>query len=125
MKITKEIRREKRHLRVRKKISGTLEIPRVVVFRSNKHLYASLVNDDESPSRVLLTISSLSPEFRENKTDKLKGYNVKGAEKVGELFAKKCIEKGIKQVVFDRGGYRYGGRVRAFAEAVRKGGLKF
>ncbi|MCM8777450.1 MAG: 50S ribosomal protein L18 [Candidatus Omnitrophica bacterium] len=125
MKITKEIRREKRHLRVRKKISGTLEIPRVVVFRSNKHLYASLVNDDESPSRVLLTVSSLSPELRENKTDKLKGYNVEGAKKVGELFAKKCIEKGIKQVVFDRGGYRYGGRVRAFAESARKGGLKF
>lgn len=125
MKITKEIRRKKRHLRIRKKISGTLEIPRVVVYRSNKHLYASLVNDNESPSRVLLTVSSLSAEFRENKTDKLKGYNVEGAKKVGELFAKKCIEKGIKQVVFDRGGYRYGGRVRAFAEAARKGGLKF
>ncbi|HOL21684.1 MAG TPA: 50S ribosomal protein L18 [bacterium] len=125
MKITKKTRREKRHLRVRKKISGTLEIPRVVVFRSNKHFYVSLVNDEVSPSSVLLTVSSLSPEFKENKTDKLKGYNIEGAKKVGEIFAKKCIEKGITKVVFDRSGYRYGGRVSAFAEAARKGGLKF
>jgi large subunit ribosomal protein L18 len=126
MKITKEARREKRHLRVRKKIYGTSKIPRVVIFRSNKHLYASLVNDEESPCRVLLTVSSLSSEFKENKTEtKVRGYNIAGAGKIGELFAKKCMEKGITQVVFDRGGYKYGGRVKAFADAARKGGLKF
>jgi len=126
MKITKEARRGKRHLRVRKKIYGTSEVPRVVIFRSNKHLYASLVNDEESPCRVLLTVSSLSSEFKENKVEtKVKGYNIEGARKIGELFAKKCLEKGITQVVFDRGGYKYGGRVKAFADAARKGGLKF
>jgi len=125
MKMTKEDRRNKRHLRVRKKVSGTSEIPRVVVFRSNKALYASLVNDEESPCRVLFTVSNLSAEFKKDTTKAIKGYNIQGAEDIGKLFANKCVEQGITQVVFDRGGYKYGGRVRAFAEAARKGGLKF
>ncbi|MCX8082574.1 MAG: 50S ribosomal protein L18 [bacterium] len=125
MKITKEARRKKRHLRVKKKISGTSEVPRVVIFRSNKGFYASLVNDEHYPCKILLTVSSLSSEFKENKPDKTKGYNVEGAKRLGEIFARKCTEKGITKVVFDRSGYKYGGRVKAFAEAARKGGLKF
>lgn len=125
MKMTKEERRKRRHLRIRKKLSGTSEIPRAVVFKSNKHFYVSLVDDEVSPCKVLTTFSTLSPEFKENKGEKIKSYNTEGAKKLGELFAKKCIEMGITSIVFDRGGYKYGGRVKAFAEALRKGGVKF
>lgn len=127
MKITKEEKRKKRHMRVRKKVRGTPERPRLVIFRSNKHFYASLVNDEESPNRVLFTVSTLSPDFKKEKDidPKIKSYNLEGAKKLGEIFAKKCMEKQITQIVFDRGGYKYGGRIKAFADSTRKGGLKF
>ncbi|MCD6218872.1 50S ribosomal protein L18 [Candidatus Calescamantes bacterium] len=116
----KEERRKRRHLRIRKKIFGTKERPRLAVFRSQKHIYAQLVDDEEG--KVLLAVSSLSPEF---KKEKAKGQNIEGAKLVGKLLAQKAVKKKILQVAFDRGGYKYQGRVRALAEEARKGGLKF
>lgn len=125
MILTKDERRRKRHLRVRKKIFGTKDMPRIVIFKSNKGIYASLVIDEETPNRVLLTVSSLSPEIREKRKEGVKGYNIEGARQVGELLAKKSQGLGITRVVFDRSGYRYTGRLKSFADAARKGGLKF
>ncbi|MCM8818697.1 MAG: 50S ribosomal protein L18 [Candidatus Omnitrophica bacterium] len=119
-------KRKKRHLRVRKKIKGTSEKPRLCVFRSNKHIYASLIDDSCIPNRVITTVSSLSPEFKKMVNDKsIHGGNIKGAEIVGLLIAEKAKQLKIEKVVFDRGGYKYTGRVKALAESSRKGGLKF
>ncbi len=120
---TKDERRRKRHLRVRKKIFGTKDMPRIVVFKSSKGIYASLVIDEESPNKVLMTVSSLSPDIRGK--EGVKGYNVEGARQVGELLARKALELGISKVVFDRSGYIYTGRLKSLADAARKGGLKF
>ena len=112
--------RLRRHKRVRKKIFGTPERPRLCVFRSLRHIYAQII--DDTVGRTLVAASTLSPELR----GKLKtGGNIEAARYVGELIAKKALEKGIKKVVFDRGGYKYHGRVKALAEAARKGGLEF
>jgi len=116
----KVLKRVNRHLRVRKKVSGTKELPRLCVYRSLSNLYAQLVDDNEG--KTLITISTLAKELRE----KIKyGGNVKAAAVLGEFFAKKAKEKGISKVCFDRGGYLYHGRVKAFADAARKGGLEF
>ena len=117
------LKRRKRHLRVRRKVKGTPERPRLVVFRSHKHIYAQLVIDNPiGPATVITGASSLSPEIR----DELKGKTkTEKAKIVGQLIAKRAIEKGIKQVAFDRGGYRYIGRVKALAEGAREGGLEF
>ena len=125
MKLTRKDRREKRHLRVKKKIFGTYVKPRLVVFRSHKHIYASLVVDEEVPNKVLTTVSSLSSEFKKVSDGKIKGGNIEGAKVVGELLAKKANEIGIEKVVFDRAGSKYTGRIKFLAESVRKGGLKF
>lgn len=125
MILTKEERRKKRHLSIRKKIRGTSESPRVVVFKSNKHIYASLVVDESDSARVLLTVSSLSEEVKKDTSVKIKGYNIEVAKTVGALLGSKSKEMGIEKVVFDRNGYIYAGRVKALAEAARKGGLKF
>jgi len=126
MRKTKELKRKIRHLRVRKKIKGTSERPRLCVFRSNKHIYAMLIDDTYVPNKVITSVSSLSPEFKKLATDKsIHGGNVKGAEIVGQLIAEKAKSLSIEKVVFDRGGYKYTGRVKALAESARKGGLKF
>lgn len=117
--------RKKRHLSIRKKIFGTSEAPRLVVFRSSKHIYVSVVIDEERPNKVLTGVSSLSKEFGDIKKDEAKGGNIEGARIVGELIAKKCKTFGIEKVSFDRGGYKYAGRVKFLAESARKGGLKF
>ncbi|HEV8398395.1 MAG TPA: 50S ribosomal protein L18 [Gemmatimonadales bacterium] len=110
--------RYRRHLRVRKKVQGTLERPRLVVFRSSKHIYAQLV--DDQARRTLAGVADTS-----------EGIAVEGKGKVarsfalGKLIAAKAKEKGIKKVVFDRGGYQYHGRVKAVADGARKGGLEF
>ena len=111
----------RRHFRIRKKISGTTERPRMAVSRSHKHIQAQLV--DDSTGRSLLGLSSNSKDVREKLAD-LSGKCDKGRE-VGKLLAAKALEAGITQVVFDRGGYLYHGRVRALAEGAREGGLKF
>jgi len=110
----KEELRQRRHLRVRKKVAGSPERPRLCVFRANRHIYAQVIDDDSH--RILVSSSSLSPEV---KGELPHGGNVAGAAKVGELIGKKCVENGITAVVFDRAGYRYHGRVKALAEAAR------
>ncbi len=109
--------RAARHKRVRGKVSGTPERPRLSVFRSLKHIYAQVI--DDSTGKTLVSASTLEKDFE--------GYggNTDAAEKVGELIAKRAMEKGIKEVVFDRGGNIYHGRVQSLAEGARKGGLDF
>ncbi len=116
-------RRKRRHLRVRKKVMGTPERPRLVVFRSNKHIYAQLVIDYPfGPCKILTGASTLSPEIRD-KIANLKG--VERAKEVGKLIAEKAKNLGITKVVFDRAGYKYHGKVKALAEGAREGGLEF
>ena len=115
-KIDKNANRVARHKRVRKKVTGTAERPRLCVFRSSKNIYAQIIDD---ANRVtLVSASSL---------DEAVSYtgNKEAARKVGELVAKKAAEKGITEVVFDRGGYIYHGRVLELAEGAREAGLKF
>ena len=115
---TQADRRYRRHLRVRKKVRGTAGRPRLVVFRSSKHIYAQLVDDDRGVT--LLGASDRSEGIQPEGVGKVgKGFGV------GKLIAVKAKERGITAVVFDRGGYRYHGRVRAVAEGARKGGLEF
>ena len=109
--------RLKRHRRVRAKISGTPERPRLNVFRSSKHIYAQLIDDINGVT--LASASSMDKGFEGS------GSNVEGARKVGEAIAKNAADKGISEVVFDRGGYLYHGRVQALAEGARENGLKF
>ena len=122
--MTKSYTREarlRRHSRVREKISGTKDQPRLCVFRSLKHIYAQVVDDAEG--KTLVAASTLDAEIVK---DSNKKKNKTGqAELVGTLLAKRAVEKKIKQVAFDRGGFKYHGRVKALAEAARKGGLKF
>lgn len=109
--------REARHRRVRAKISGTPERPRLNVFRSSKHIYAQIIDDVNGVT--LASASSLEKGFDAN------GGNKEGARKVGEMIAKAAQGKGISEVVFDRGGYLYHGRVKELAEGARENGLKF
>jgi large subunit ribosomal protein L18 len=110
----------KRKKRVRSHLKGTLERPRLNVFRSLNHIYAQAIVDTNG--KTLVSASTLSPELKESLG--VSG-NVEAAKKVGELIAKKCLEKGIQKVVFDRNGYLYHGRVKALAEAARTNGLIF
>ncbi|MFJ5966052.1 MULTISPECIES: 50S ribosomal protein L18 [unclassified Bacillus (in: firmicutes)] len=117
-KTSKNATRLKRHARVRAKLSGTAERPRLNVFRSNKNIYAQVIDDVKGVT--LVSASTLDKELKiENRSD------TAAATKVGELVAKRAVEKGISNVVFDRGGYLYHGRVKALAEAAREAGLKF
>ena len=109
--------RQKRHLRVRKRVFGTAERPRLNVFRSLAHIYAQIIDDEKG--MTLAAASSMDKDFEG------KGGNIEAAKKVGASIAKKALAKGIKAVVFDRGGYIYHGRVAALAEAAREGGLEF
>lgn len=122
MKIKEKIqKRKRRKRRVRSKIKGTKERPRLCVFRSNKHIYCQLIDDIEH--KTLLSASDL--ELKNPKIDKKFTKKIGIAFEVGKLIAKKALEKGIKKVVFDRGCYKYHGRVKAVAEGAREGGLKF
>ncbi len=113
--------RKRRHLRVRKKVTGTPERPRMVIFRSNKHIYAHLV--DDTANRVLMGLADGSEGVA--KPEGGKGGKVAKGFAVGEALAAKAKEAGISRVVFDRAGYAYHGRVKAIAEGARKGGLEF
>ncbi len=117
----KKVRHERAKRSLRKKIQGTTERPRLVVFRSLKHIYGTIV--DDSRGRTILQVSSLNKEIAEElKTVKGKA-NV--SKIVGKALAKKALEKNIQQVIFDRGGHIYHGRLKAFADGAREGGLKF
>lgn len=118
-KVDRKELRERRRLRVRKKVYGTSDRPRMNVFRSLSHIYAQIIDDDQG--KTIVAASSLSPELR----GKVSGGNIQGAAAVGKLIAEKAKEKGITAVVFDRAGYLYHGRVRALAEAARANGLEF
>ena len=111
--------RQKRHLRVRKNIIGTAQRPRLNVYRSLKNIYAQIIDDEMGTT--LISASSLDEEFKDIKNTS----NKEAANKVGQLIGKKALEKGIKQVVFDRGGYIYHGRIKEFAEGAREAGLEF
>ena len=113
--------REKRKKRVRKKVRGTPENPRLSVFRSSKNIYAQII--DDSASKTLVDASSLSKGISDE--IRKKGGNRAGAVLIGKMIAERAIEKGIKKVVFDRNGFLYHGRVKALAEAAREGGLEF
>ena len=117
LKADKNKIRQKRHLRVRNRVAGTAERPRLNVFRSLSHIYAQVIDDDKG--MTLAAASSLDKDFKGS------GGNIAAAKAVGAAIAKKALEKGISKVVFDRGGYIYHGRVQALAEAAREGGLKF
>lgn len=112
-----KFQRDLRRKRIRSKISGTAKRPRLSIFRSNKYIYAQLIDDENGQ-----TLMSISGSLKANK-EKAKKVDI--SKKLGKLLAEKAKEKKIEEVIFDRGGYRYLGRVKAFAEGVREGGLKF
>ena len=119
-KIKPRMARYRRHARVRFKGKGTPSRPRLCVFRSLNHIYAHIT--DDSRGHTLVSASTLDPEIRSETDSKAKTSK---AELVGTMIAKRALSKGINQVAFDRGGYKYHGRVKSLAEAARQGGLKF
>jgi large subunit ribosomal protein L18 len=119
-KIDKNEIRKRKHVRVRKKISGTADCPRLCVYRSNSHIYAQIIDDEAGVT--LVSASSLDKDI---KGEISVGSNVQAASAVGKLIAERAAAKDIKDVVFDRGGYLYHGRVQALAEAAREAGLNF
>ena len=116
-KIDRKAERERRHARVRNKVSGTADRPRLCVFRSNNNLYVQVI--DDVAGNTLVQASTLDKEV------KTKHSNKEAAKEVGSLVAKRALEKNIKEVVFDRGGYIYHGVIKELAEAAREGGLTF
>ncbi|MBR1796784.1 MAG: 50S ribosomal protein L18 [Clostridiales bacterium] len=119
-KIDKNEIRKRKHLRVRKTVSGTTERPRLCVYRSNSHIYAQVIDDTEGTT--LVAASSLDKDVKSQISN---GSNIEAAKEVGKLIAKRAQDKNITEVVFDRGGYVYHGRVAALAEAAREAGLQF
>lgn len=116
-KTNRKMERTRRHIRVRTKISGTAERPRLCVYRSNTNIYAQIVDDTKGVT--LVSASTLDKEVKEKRS------NIEAAKEVGALIAKRAIEKKIKNVVYDRGGYIYHGVVKELAESARSGGLEF
>lgn len=119
--LEKQEKRNRRHKRVRAKISGTKERPRLCVFRSKKHTYAQLIDDENGKTLILSSDQEIKNLPKDAKTTK----KVTNAFEVGKLIAKKALLKKIERVVFDRAGYQYHGRVKSVAEGAREGGLKF
>ena len=112
--------RVKKHRRIRNRLSGTTECPRLAVFRSNKHMYAQII--DDTVGNTLVSASTLQKDVKANLE---KTNNVDAAAYLGKVIAEKAIEKGIKDVVFDRGGFLYHGKIQALADAAREAGLNF
>ena len=125
LKKSRRLQRVRRHVRVRKRVVGSSDRPRLVVFRSLRNIEGQIVDDDEG--RTLLGVSTLSGGVREAATasGSEAGPRITGAFEAGRLLAERAVEQGIRAVVFDRAGYRYHGRVQAFADGARKGGLHF
>ncbi|MDD5940264.1 MAG: 50S ribosomal protein L18 [Lachnospiraceae bacterium] len=119
-KENRKLIREKKHLKVRNRFSGTAERPRLSVFRSNHHMYAQIIDDEQGR-----TIVSAATTEKEAKAALAHTDDVAAAEYIGDLVAKRALEKGVKKVVFDRGGFIYQGKVAALADAARKAGLDF
>lgn len=121
-KKSRNLARKRRHLTVRKKISGTAEVPRVSIFRSAKHIYAQII--DDTAETTLFQASTMFPETKK----RLSGENMKktdAAKEVGKHLGEMAVEKGIKKVRFDRGGYAYHGRVKSLADGIREAGVEF
>ena len=120
MKVSRKQATRRRHARIRRKVSGTAEQPRLSVFRSNQHIYAQII--DDVSQTTLTAASTLEPELKSSLKDT---STCDASVQVGRLVAERAKEKGITQVIFDRGGKLYHGRVKALAEAAREGGLEF
>jgi large subunit ribosomal protein L18 len=120
MKLTRKESKQRRHRRVRGKVNGSPERPRLSVFRSNDHIYAQVI--DDTAQHTLVAASTVDPEVKSKITS---GGNCSASTEVGKLIALRSLEKGITQVVFDRGGNLYHGRIKALAEAAREAGLSF
>lgn len=120
MEAKKALARKRRHARIRKKISGTEIKPRLCVYKSNKHIYVQVI--DDAIGKTLVSASTID---RESKGIIKPGCNIANATQIGKIVAKRAIDKGIKNVIFDRGGYIYHGRVKALADSAREEGLKF
>ena len=110
-----------RHKRLRKRISGTPERPRLSVYRSEKHIYAQIIDDTKGVT--LVAASTVEKELRDKLNQKT--WNVQAAKEVGKIIAERATAKGITEIVFDRGGYKYHGRIKALADSARESGLKF
>ena len=119
-KESRQLVRAKKHMKIRNRFSGTAERPRLAVFRSNNHMYAQII--DDTVGNTLVSASTLEKEI---KTELEKTNNVDAAAYLGKVIAEKALEKGIKDVVFDRGGFIYQGKVQALADAAREAGLNF
>ncbi len=119
----RKLQRGRRHARIRKRVHGTRSRPRLVVFRSLRHIEGQVVDDDAQ--RTLVGLSTLAPELRDFKAGEGERRKVEAARAAGKLLAQKARERGVETVVFDRGGFKYHGRVKAFAEGAREGGLAF
>ena len=119
-KKSREVIRQNKHRRLRNNISGTADRPRLAVFRSNNHMYAQII--DDTVGNTLVSASTLDKDV---KSELDKTNNVAPAEKLGEVIAKKALDKGINTVVFDRGGFIYQGKIKALADAAREAGLEF
>ncbi|MCL2027417.1 MAG: 50S ribosomal protein L18 [Bacteroidales bacterium] len=117
MQVTKQYRRQRIKMRLRKKIKGTEAVPRLSIFRSNRDIYAQIINDTDG--KTLVAVSSRDKDFVK------KGTKTENSKELGKALATKALETGITAVVFDRNGYLYHGRVKALAESAREGGLKF
>jgi large subunit ribosomal protein L18 len=120
---TKEDRRERIKFRIRKRVLGTTERPRLTVFRSVTHIYVQVVNDADGTT--IAAASSLEPAVKGTLDKAARGGNVAGAKAIGKAIAERLIEKGVKRVVFDRNGFLYHGRIKAVADAAREAGLEF
>ena len=120
-KLSRKLQTQKRHRRLRRHLIGNESRPRLSVFRSNNHIYAQVI--DDNAQKTLCSASTVDKELRDKKEKLLSNCN--SSSIVGELLAKRALKKGIKQVIFDRGGKIYHGRVKALAEAAREAGLKF
>jgi large subunit ribosomal protein L18 len=120
VKVSRAVIRQRIHTRIRKNLSGTGERPRLAVFRSNKHIYAQLIDDIAG-----VTLASAGSTEADTKKSVSNGSNVAAAKEVGRLIAERAKEKGVDAVLFDRGGYIFHGRVKALAESAREAGLRF
>jgi large subunit ribosomal protein L18 len=120
---TKEDRRERIKFRIRKRVRGTSERPRLTVFRSVAHIYVQVV--DDADGKTIASASTVEPAVKGSLDQAAKGGNVAGAKAIGKAIAERLLEKGVKRVVFDRNGFLYHGRIKAVADAAREAGLEF
>ena len=120
---TKDDRRQRIRYRIRRRVSGTVERPRLTIFRSVSHMYVQVV--DDASGKTIASASTVEPSVKGGLPTKATGGNIAGAKAIGKTIAERLIEKGVKRVVFDRNGFLYHGRVKAVADAAREAGLEF